>query len=342
MLKRNEVIEKEEKSISLSVIISAKNEARNLQKFLPLILEQNYPNFELIVADDASTDETENILRKFQKTYPNLKVLDIEKENGDVKGKKNALSHAITSAEYNYLVFTDADCYPDSENWLRKIIGSYSENTEIVIGFGTYEKRKGFLNKLIRFETLFNAMQYMSYALSGFPYMGVGRNLSYKKTLWLKNKGFSGHEHILSGDDDLFINAAANKKNIAILTDPESKTISIPKECFKDYVKQKKRHLSTGKYYKIRHKFLLGTEILSRFIFYSGIIIFSVVHKFVLIAIILYVIRIFVLLIFTKIFSDKLKEKQNLFFIPIFDILIPLLNLLIYSGTFFDKKIVWK
>ncbi|NOZ35936.1 MAG: glycosyltransferase [Chlorobi bacterium] len=324
----------------LTVIISAKNEAENLRNFLPLILNQSYSEFELIVVNDASTDGTKNILSEFQSSYNNLQVIEIKEEYS--KGKKNALTKAVAAAKYEYLVFTDADCYPVSENWLKTIARLYSENIEIVLGYGAYKKQKGFLNKLIRFETLFNAMQYMSFAISGFPYMGVGRNLSYKKSVWIKNGGFLKHKNILSGDDDLFVNAAATKKNIKILTDAGSKTVSIPKNKFKDYLKQKKRHLSTGNYYKQIYKLLLGTEVFSRFLFYVGVIILLCIQKLVLTVILLYLMRIMIIFIFLKKFSDKINDKQNLFFISIFDILIPMLNLFVFTGTLFDKKIVWK
>ena len=326
----------------LSVIISTNNEADNVQNFLPLILNQDYNKFELIVVNDRSTDKTQDILNQFQEIYNNLKVIIINELSEKISGKKNALTKAIETAKHEHLIFTDADCYPVSKNWLRTIANSYTKKTEIVIGYGGYEKQKGFLNKIIRFETLFNAMQYMSFALLGFPYMGVGRNLSYKKSLFLQNNGFSTHKKITSGDDDLFINKTANKKNTEVLINNESITISIPKTKFKDYLKQKRRHLSTGKYYKQKHKLLLGTEILSRFFFYIGIIFSLFFQKFNEIALIMYSVKLLSIFIITKSFSGKLKEKHNLFFIPIFDILIPVINLFIYISTLFNNKIEWK
>ncbi len=340
VLKKHKVKENTGLLPPLTVIISAKNEAENLRNFLPLILNQSYPEFELIVVNDVSTDGAKNILSELQSSYNNLQVLEIEGEHS--KGKKNAVTKAVSAAKYEYLVFTDADCYPISENWLKKIASAYSENTEIIIGYGAYQKQKGLLNKLIRFETLFNAMQYMSFAIFGFPYMGVGRNLSYNKSVWIKNGGFLKHKNILSGDDDLFVNAAATKKNIKILTDSESKTVSIPKNKFRDYLKQKKRHLSTGKYYKQIHKSLLGTEVFSRFVFYVGLIFLISIKKLVLTVMLLYLARIMIIFIFMKKFSDKINDKQNLFFIPIFDILIPLLNFFIFVRTMINKRIVWK
>ena len=326
---------------AVSVIISAKDEADNLKKFLPVILNQNYSEFELIVVNDRSKDGTGKVLNDFQKKYSRLKVINIPEKETNAGGKKNALTKAINAAENDYLLFTDADCYPVSKNWIKSIIGSYNSETEIVIGFGAYEVQKGFLNKLIRFETVFNAMQYMSFALRGYPYMAVGRNLSYKKSVFIKNEGFKKHLNILSGDDDLFINEVARSDNTNVICNPESKTVSIPKKTFKEYFIQKRRHLMTGKKYKFRAKLFLGTEIISRFIFYLSIML-SVVYDYYVLALSVYLIRMLILIFFIKFYSEKLNEKKNIFFIPIFDILIPIINLFIYSGIFFDKNIRWK
>ncbi len=326
----------------LTVIISARNEAENLRKFLPEILNQDYPDFEVLVINDNSEDDTSVVLNEFQLKYKNLKVLEGEKNISKSGNKKKALTKAIAEAKNNLLVFTDADCYPVSNLWLKQIASAYSESVEIVIGYGAYEKRKGFLNHIIRFETLFAALQYLSFADLGFPYMAVGRNLSYKKTLFEKSGGFSSHKNILSGDDDLFINEAAKSKNTKILTDFESKTVSIPKQTFKEYVLQKKRHFTSGFKYRLRNKFIIGIEILTRFIFYLFFIVLSVKGDAGGLVISLFIIRLFVSITIIKMYAMKMKEPNILFFIPIFDILIPVLNLIIFTGTVFDKKILWK
>jgi len=181
----------------------------------------------------------------------------------------------MKAAKNELLVFTDADCYPVSNKWLQEISKAYTHKKQIVLGYGGYETKKGLVNKLIRFDTLFIAMQYLGFALSGRPYMGVGRNLSYVKTLFFKGVGFSKHYHLISGDDDLFINDNANKNNTAVVISAESFTRSIPQTSFVNWAKQKKRHLTTGKLYKFGNKFFLSLEPFSRFIFYAGIIALS-------------------------------------------------------------------
>ncbi len=341
ILKHQSQFDSEAVLFPVSVIISAKDEAENLQKFLPLILNQNYPEFEVIVVNDRSKNCTGQVLKSLKENFSNLIIADVTEKEPGINGKKNALTKGINISNYDYLVFTDADCYPVSENWLKEIVSTYRIDNELIIGYGGYKKQKGFLNKIIRYETLFNAMQYMSFALSGFPYMAVGRNLSYKKDVFVKNNGFKNHLNMMSGDDDLFLNEVGNKIKSTVVCNPESKTVSIPEKNFLSYLKQKKRHLSTGKYYKPVNKLLIGTEILSRFFFYLSLLIL-IFYKMFFLVLSVYAIRTIILIIFVKKFSERLKEKINLFFIPIFDILIPIINLFVFSGTFFDKNIRWK
>jgi hypothetical protein len=195
-------------------------------------------------------------------------MIELTQEAKMIIGKKFPLSMGIKSAKHEIVLLTDADCLPASEFWISKMQQCFDDTTEIVLGYGAYHKKKGLLNKLIRWETFHTAIQYLSYALAGQTYMGVGRNLSYKKTIFFRHKGFSAHNQIASGDDDLFIKSAATKTNTRINIDPDSFTLSDPPKTFKEWVRQKSRHLSTGKYYKPIHKFLLGLYSLSHFLFY--------------------------------------------------------------------------
>ncbi len=329
-------------SPAISVIIAAKNEGDNLLKFLPKILEQNYPEFEVIVVNDCSLDNSLEILNQFKIKYKHLRVLNIlPKENK--QGKKHALSKGIQIAKNEILAFTDADCFPVSESWLSAIAGAYSNGIEIVLGYGAYQHKPSFLNTFIRYETIFTALQYLSFANTGVPYMGVGRNLSYKKSLWVKQNGFSAHAHILSGDDDLFINTVANKQNTAIIICPESKTLSVPNTTIKALIKQKQRHLEAGGSYKNLHKFLLGTDYFTRLGFYTFSILILALYpasKFVIIIILL---REFMLLFIVYFSIKKFNEKSFLLLILIFDFLSPVINILIVlKSHLFGRKIKWK
>jgi glycosyltransferase involved in cell wall biosynthesis len=264
----------------VSVIICARDEAANLAKNLPGALVQKYrTTHEVIVVDDNSFDDTKYLLEEYQKTYRQLQVVQLKQEAKLIPGKKFPLSIGIKTAKYEIVLLTDADCVPASEFWIDKMQETFDEHTEIVLGYGAYHKKAGLLNKIVHWETFHTAMQYFSYALAGKPYMGVGRNLSYKKTIFFRHKGFSAHNNIPSGDDDLFINMAATKTNTKINVDKDAFTLSEPPKSWGAWIRQKNRHYSTGKFYKPVHKFLLGLYTLSHFLFYpllaASIVLYS-------------------------------------------------------------------
>ena len=258
----------------VSVIICARDEAENLVKNLPGALVQKYKTtHEILVVNDNSLDESKYILEEFQRTFRNLNIIELKQEARFIPGKKFPLSMGIKAAKHEIVLLTDADCVPASEFWIDKMQEGFSDGIEIVLGYGAMHKTKGLLNKLVRWETFHTALQYLSFALGGIPYMGVGRNLSYKKSVFIRHKGFSAHHHIPGGDDDLFINKAANKKNTAIVIDKDTFTLSAAPKTWKQWVKQKKRHYTTSKFYKRSHKFLLGLYAFSQFAFYPLFVI---------------------------------------------------------------------
>lgn len=253
----------------VSVIICARDEAANLVKNLPGALVQNYrTTHEVIVVNDNSFDESKYILEELQKEFKQLQLIELKQEAKFIPGKKFPLSIGIKTAKYEIVLLTDADCVPASEFWIEKMQEGFHDGIEIVLGYGPLQKRKGFFNKIVRWETFHTALQYLSYAQSGMAYMGVGRNLSYKKSVFFRHKGFSSHNHVPGGDDDLFINKATTETNTAIVIDKDSFTISVPPTTWRQWVRQKKRHYTTSKYYKGIHKFLLGLYAFSHFLYY--------------------------------------------------------------------------
>ncbi|MCK5822817.1 MAG: glycosyltransferase [Bacteroidales bacterium] len=327
----------------VSVVICARNEVENLAKHLPLILTQDYPDYEVIVVNDCSSDKSEETLAVLQTKYHNLRVTTINEDKKFHHGKKLALTIGIKAAKNEILLLIDADCYPADKKWIRQMQKNFTDKTEIVLGYGGYVNKKGFVNKLIRFDTFFIALQYFGLAIAGKPYMGVGRNLAYRKSTFFKNKGFSGHNHILSGDDDLFINSVANKKNVKIEIDKTSHTRSLPKNSLKEWFTQKRRHLTTSKYYKTESKFILGLEILSREIFYLSFILLLILKFDYRIILIVFLFRLLLQSIIIKKGMNRLQEKSFLFLVTLFDILLPIFNFcLIISNYFIIKQNKWK
>lgn len=266
-------LKKTTNKLPVSVIICAHNEEDNLKSFLPAILRQNYPDFEVVVVNDDSSDDTNWILKEFCSRYSHLRVIDIKEHIRLKHNKKFALSIGIKGAKYNHMLLTDADCEPTSDQWLEHMMQPYQDtDKEIVLGYSPYFKKKGFLNKFIRFETTFTAMTYLGMALKKRAYMGVGRNLSYTKELFYRGKGFNAHMHIRSGDDDLFINHNANRRNTAICIHPEAHIYSLPQTSWKSYYKQKARHSTASTAYKKRYKITLGLQYVSALLFYLTLI----------------------------------------------------------------------
>lgn len=295
----------------VSVIVCARDEDENIARNLPGVLVQKYPStYEVIAVNDNSVDDSKYILQELKKTFKDkLEIVELTQEAKLISGKKYPLSIGIKEAHHEVLLLTDADCVPASENWIQKMQDAYEGNVEIVLGYGGYLKRPGLLNKLIRFETFHSALQYFSFALAGIPYMGVGRNLSYKKEVFFRHKGFSSINHIPGGDDDLFINKAAARLNTSVVIDKEAATLSTPKKTWKEWVKQKKRHYTTAKYYKPIHKFSLGLYSLSLFLFYPLLIMTAVFFSWKL-ALILFGTRLLVQGLVYYLSMKKLNEQD--------------------------------
>jgi len=305
------------KKISVSVLICAKNEAENLKQFLPLILEQKYPDFEVILINDASIDNTLEVMEGFKNIHDNIKIVNVKPIEAFWGSKKYALTLGIKVASNNFLLFTDADCKPLSKYWIKEMSSHFSNSKSIVLGYGAYKKKKNSIfNKLIRFETLLTAIQYFSYAKAGIPYMGVGRNLAYSKEAFFNANGFMSHMNIRSGDDDLFVNQVAHSKNTAICFTKNSITESLPKTSFKAWFNQKKRHVSTAKYYKPLHKFLLGLFYLSQLLFWglSSILISFLFHWKIVIT--LFILRILIQYISIGVAAKKLNENDTIIILP--------------------------
>lgn len=261
----------DDRTAPFSIIICARNEAENLEKNLPCVLEQHYPEFEVVVVDDNSSDKSWEILLDIKNKYPILQLIRIKEQT--LPGKKAALSRGIEAARFENLLLTDADCRPVSRYWLFQIANTLQGETKIVLGFSPYSHHAGFLNIFIRFEAVYTAIQYLSFAILRLPYMGVGRNLAYVKSIFHEHQGFRSHQHIASGDDDLFINQAANGRNTAIKIHPDAFVVSAPKKSWRGYYYQKSRHLTTGSRYKRFHQLLLGGLAGSHVMHYLGVLI---------------------------------------------------------------------
>ena len=331
------------KHIPVSVIVCAKNEAENLELNLPLILSQKYSSFEVVLVNDSSSDNTLEVMKQFEAKHHNIKIVDVKTIEAFWGNKKYALTLGIKASKHDFLVFTDADCKPLSDEWLAHISSKFSNQKAIVLGYGAYaKKRLSFLNQLIRFETVMTALQYFSYASLGIPYMGVGRNMAYRKELFFNNNGFNGHMAIKSGDDDLFINEVADNKNTAICISKESFTESEPKKSFKDWILQKRRHISTSNLYKTKHKLLLGLFYTSQLLFWIiSILLLCLGYDWKwLVALIIF--RFIIQLLSFGLTAKKLNEVNLIFLAPFLELFLITTQLSIFIANLIATPKHWK
>ncbi|MDP4731592.1 MAG: glycosyltransferase [Flavobacteriales bacterium] len=262
----------------VSVIVCARNEEANLMELIPVIMEQEFRKFQLIVVNDSSWDDTADILKALQVSYPEMHVIEINEDKQMMQGKKFALTLGIKAAMYDVVLLTDADCRPTSSHWITEMTKGIGERKEIGLGFSGYKKYPGYLNKLIRFDAFITGLNYLGFAKTGRPYMGVGRNLCYTKTAFFRIGGFRTHYKLASGDDDLFVKEASTARNTQNVFHYEAQTISEPHKTWSKWSFQKKRHFTTAPLYKSSVKFSLMLWPSTYFVLWMAAIALSIIY----------------------------------------------------------------
>lgn len=329
----------------LSIIICAHNESENLRKNLPFILEQDYPQFEVIVINDGSTDETEEVLSVFEEKYPHLYHSFTPDSARYISRKKLALTLGIKASKYDWLVFTEVNCYPANNQWLRLMARNFTPRTQVVLGYSGYERGKGWLHKRASFDSLFTSLRYLGLALAGKPYMGIGRNLAYRKDLFFNAKGFSTYLNMQRGEDDLFINQVAHKDNTRVETDIDATIRMQPVECYKDWKEEKVSYMATARFHRGSQRWLLGFETCTRLLFYAacvagitfGILSFHWVAAgaALLIWLLRYMVQTYVI---NKAATEMGDNRHYYFSLPVFDILRPIQSLQFKLYRFYRGK----
>jgi cellulose synthase/poly-beta-1,6-N-acetylglucosamine synthase-like glycosyltransferase len=333
----------------VTVIVAAHNEKENLEKLIPALCNQDYPDYEIMIVNDRSYDETESFLKEMMAVYPKLKTVNIKYTPEHVTAKKYALTLGIKVTKNDVLLLTDADCVPKTNKWIKLMTAPVREdNKTFALGYSQYNSNDGFLNSWIQFETLWTALQYISFAIWSAPFMGVGRNLCYRRSFFMEKKAFKGLWHINCGDDDLFVNLYANGKNTAVVVDPESITISKPKTSWNAYFTQKKRHFHAGKYYKAGDKQKIGIYSFTNLLFWvtgiSLLTLFGIEKNWEQFAIILGIIIVRSILL-TSVFTSarkKLEGKTKVFWTGFFDVMYLGYFWIIGALGYQSKKVRWK
>ncbi len=314
---------KKKSDVPLSVIICARNEKENLKEFLPEILNQDYPDYEVVVVNDASDDGTEDLLKAMAGTYPRLRYTTISKDENFSHAKKLAVLVGIKAAKHEWLLFTDADCRPASPHWISLMARNFTKKTSIVLGYGKIMPGKGLLNNFVRYEAFFIGLQYLGLALRGIPYMGVGRNLAYRKPLFYEISRQPFFNKVVSGDDDLLVNRLGNKSNTRVETDPQAHTLSRPPSSLKEWFRMKKRHITTSKYYTAGTKWLVSLEMGSRILFLVAVLLLFFTGLPLWLPAAALLLRWIVMIIVFASAGKRLSEKQLLLSSLLYDMVIP-------------------
>lgn len=334
--------EQNDDSKPTSVVICARNELENLKELLPILYQQTHPDYEIIVVDDRSGDDTYDFLLEEVKHQPKLRYVVIDETPPHVNGKKYGLTLGIKAAKKENILLIDADCRPKTSYWIDEMTSVYDNSTIFVLGYSQYLPDDTFLNLFIRFETLFTGIQYISAAIGRKPYMGVGRNLSYKKPFFLEKKGFNKILKITGGDDDLFVNEHATKSNTKVVVGEDVLVYSIAKKNLKEYIRQKVRHIAVSRRYKFKHKFRLGMYPIMKMVFWITFVVL-ISNLFMPYQIILgyLLLLVFNIILFQKA-SAKFGDKFPVAWLPILDFLHLFYFLYIGGTAFLTKKVKWK
>ncbi|WP_209329740.1 glycosyltransferase [Lunatimonas salinarum] len=330
----------------VTILIAARNELENLQKQLPILMAQDYPSFEILYVNDRSKDDTEDWLREQESRYPNVRSVHIRYVPDHVTAKKYALTLGIKVASHDVILLTDADCIPVSDQWIKRMTAPVrTQNKTFALGHGAYLEVPGLLNKLIQFETLLTALYYFSFGLWRAPFMGVGRNLCYRKSFFMEKKAFHGLWHVVGGDDDLFVNKHADKTNTSVVIHPESVTMSQPKTTFSEFFTQKRRHFQAGKYYRLKDKLKLGIYTFTHLVFWgSGIILLTMQRSWEPIALVsgLVLLRAALQYAILRNTRKKLEGVGKVLWTMFFDFMYLIYFWIIGTKGYLSKTVRWK
>lgn len=253
----------------LSVILYHNGTAEELEENLPAILEQDYPKFEVIVITDEKVNESVDYLKRIEEQYPHLYHSYLPDSSKWISRKKLAINLGIRASKYDWLVFTESFCQPESPQWLSLMSRNFTPDTQIVLGYSHFSKEEGWTPRNRSFDNFFRSLRYLCMGLLHLPYMATGRNMAYRKELYFQTKGFGKHLDLLRGDDDLYINQVATRKNTRVETAAEASVVMKPLKAKKFWKEERLGYESTSRHFRGMQRQLLGFETFTRFLFFA-------------------------------------------------------------------------
>ncbi len=208
----------------VSIIVDACNETDQLVRFLPLVLHQDYPEYEVIVIADGAAEATSDMLSEMKAQHPNLHITFTPHGTRSLSRKKLALMIGIKAAHHDIVLTTNANCRPASDQWLRTMMRNFTPDTDVVLGYShyRYHRDKRWARHWRILDTVTTAKQWLTSAIAGRPYRGVSDNLAYRKQLFFDVNGFADTMSLRWGEDDVFLKQIARPDNTRVELSPES------------------------------------------------------------------------------------------------------------------------
>lgn len=325
----------------LSIVICSKNESSYLEENLPLFLEQDYKDYEIIVVNDGSFDDTETILAQYQLKYPHLRTTKIPVDEKFHHNKKLAITIGIKAAKNEHLIFSSIRNKPSGNNWLKTLMRSWDKG--VIMGYANFENKKGFLHNFLKFDLLLKSIKSSSFALSGNPHSGNGNNLGYKKADFFRNKGFAKQAHFEAGYDHLMVQQLGKLSGNSVCNHPNAKVNLCSENKLEQWTEINQQYYKCRKYFSRKTKLIIDTETLSKVIFYSFFIyalFFTDLYIFLAFA---FFLRTISIISFTKICTSHLKEENLFLSSCIYDIFVLFSRLYFLCTNFiFSKRNQWK
>lgn len=330
--------ETEEKPVS--VVIIANNQYRDVNENLAAFLEQAHRKYEVVLVVDNSEDGTMELAEEFTAKYPHLRIVELTQSLNWFSGRKFPLSLGIKSAYSDLILLTDITCRPANDHWITQMTSAMQPGREIVLGYSSWRTTSK-INKWLRFTAFYDALLYLSAALSGIAFKGIGRNLSYTRELFYRNKGFSAHYTIIAGDDELFVNKTATRKNVSAQLSAASRIDQVRPVTFRQWLQSERARLRIRHYFKPGHRLLIETYNVSLFLFYAILTALVILKAPWISVAAIFALRLISQLILFGLIQKRLHEKNLLLLTPFFEILLLLIDFFIRLRLLFSPKRKW-
>ena len=335
----------------VSVIVYANNESESLRRNLDAFLTQEYPEFEVIVVNDGSSDESEQVLSDFQERYANLYHTFVAEGARNLSRRKLALTLGIKAAKHDVVLLTNANCHPASPRWIETVARNFTDKTQLVVGHTRFERQSGPGQRFIAFDLLLRSLRIYGYTLSHTPYVADGSNLAYRKSLFFENKGFAKYMHLHIGDDDLFVNQVATRRNTKLELAPESHMIATYERNAEGWRYLKRCSAFTASFVRSGAKWLFPVETWSRYLFYAASLLLVALAlvppinvALLATAITAIVVRLVLTALFWSVASRRLASRRLTLSPWLYELLTPVADLLFHASSRFNRKrnFTWK